>query len=67
MLTDNEYEEMLDKVDKMTLYKPDYTKAFDFINQNVNEFFETERFENLRHLVKVNCLKHGIVLSGVFE
>lgn len=67
MLTDNEYEEMLDKVDKMTLYKPNYTKAFEFINDNVNEFFEPERWENLRDLVKMNCLKHGLILSGVFE
>lgn len=67
MLTNDEYEQMLDKVDKMTLYKSDYTKAFEFINNNVNEFFEPERWENLRHLVKMNCLKHGIVLDGVFK
>lgn len=66
MLTNDEYELILDTIDKMTLHKPNYTKAFEFINEHVNEFFEPERWENLRHLVKMNCLKNGIVLDGVF-
>lgn len=67
MLTNEEYELILDTIDKMTLYKPNYTKAFNFIDEHVNEFFEPERWKNLRHLVKVNCLKNGIILDGVFE
>ena len=63
-------EMILDKVDKLSLSKC-FVEAFEFIKNEVFMPFDFEQEElfkkDLKQLVKINALKHGIIMDGVFN
>ena len=70
MYTEEEKEMILDKVDKLSLSKC-FVEAFEFIKNEVFMPFDFEQEElfkkDLKQLVKINALKHGIIMDGVFN
>ena len=70
MYTEEEKEMILDKVDKLSLSKR-FVEAFEFIKNEVFmpfDFEQEEQFKkDLKQLVKVNALKYGIIMEGVFN
>lgn len=60
-MTEKEYDEHLDVVDKLSL-KQKYQDAFAYINKVGDPLFEAEKTHNLKQLVKDNALKFGHVL-----
>lgn len=61
-MTEKEYEAHLDTVDRLSLQKK-FTLAFEYINFTINNLFYPEEYNNLKDLVKLNALKHGITLK----
>lgn len=61
-MTEEEYEQRLDMVDKLSLNQK-YTKAFEYINKNCSPLFEPVETDKLKQLVKDNALKFGVVLK----
>lgn len=61
-MTEEQYEQHLDMVDKLSLNQK-YTKAFEYINENCSPLFEPVETDKLKQLVKDNALKFGVVLK----
>jgi hypothetical protein len=63
-MTPQEQEQILDYLDKMTLFGSDkrrFDKAFNWVDINVPELFEPEFSHNCKSLIAINALKFGKV------
>ena len=69
MYTEEEREQIIDIVDKMSLLKRDFDGAFTWIKENVAMPFdfdgEQQFISELKQLVKINALKFGKIYEGV--
>ena len=71
MYTQEEKEQIIDVVDKMSLLRQDFDGAFAWIKENVSMPFdfdgEDKLISELKQLVKINALKFGKIYEGVLN